>query len=391
MTNYSPNDVITLKGGQAQTTTHPGNLKFYKLCEERFEAFTKSASTDKKLSIIQEIISIISESGGKFYNLQGKKMKEAQIVAKIKDRFRQISKPKLVPNSSVGDYDVVFCSGGQNHLYPGNAKYRALLDTFASKYFAQLFDDSIQEESIDRYAIRDEIIQIVESRGGVFRGPNMRVVSKSTIHEKIHSRMKDIKKLIRSGKFKEPKDEESRLEEVYTLSKTGCTSVKSTITISEKDQLMKKKLYKEMSRTAIGQAKKGTSKSKKRQREQGYESDDSFDSQKFLSDDDDDDEDESDDENESEGENDTSTNSDTKEPKLTREERMKRRREIASLPPEELEKRMKQARPKRVKKIKKKEDIDEENEIEKRELTAYEKLRLEKIKRNQQRLKELGF
>jgi hypothetical protein len=315
-------------------------------------------------------------------------MKEPQIVAKIKDRFRQISKPKLVPNSSVGDYDVVFCSGGQNHLYPGNAKYRALLDTFASKYFANLFGDSIQEESIDRYSIRDEIIQIVESRGGIFRGPNMRAVGKSAIHEKIHSRMKDIKKLIRSGKFQEPKDEESRLEEAYTLSKTGCTSVKSTITISEKDQLTKKKLYKEMSRTAIGQAKKGSSKAKKRQREQGYESDDSFDSQNVLSDDDDD-EDESDNENESEGENDT--NGDTKEPKLTREERMKRRREIASLPPEELEKRIKQARPKRSKKIKKKEESDDENETEERELTAYEKLRLEKIKRNQKRLKDLGF
>ena len=43
------NDVITLKGGQAQTTTHAGNLKFYQLCEERFDAFTKSASTDQKL------------------------------------------------------------------------------------------------------------------------------------------------------------------------------------------------------------------------------------------------------------------------------------------------------------------------------------------------------
>ncbi|GFH43782.1 predicted protein [Chaetoceros tenuissimus] len=75
-----------------------------------------------------------------------------------------------------------------------------------------------------------------------------------------------------------------------------------------------------------------------------------------------------------------------------REERLKRRREIVSLPAEELEKRIQQ-QPKQKKEISKTEKTNgvETKIEERRELSEYEKLRLQKIKRNENRLKELGL
>lgn len=76
--------------------------------------------------------------------------------------------------------------------------------------------------------------------------------------------------------------------------------------------------------------------------------------------------------------------------KQLREERLKRRREIASLPAEELTERMRQPKRKRSKsRVEKRNDVG--IQFEERELTEYEKLRLQKIKRNENRLKELGL
>lgn len=392
---YSEFDVITLKGGQAQTTTHPGNLFFNKLCEDKHDEF-KSASESRKDAIAVEISTAISKRGGNFYDFRGNKMNDSKIKRKIYERFRTISKPKVVAHPTAGENDVVFCPGGQTHLYPANAKYRALLDTFAKEYFPYLFDKSIQEESIDQddlskkqLAVRNKAIKIIEDRGGVFRdGKSMRVLANKTVHGKIHDRMKIIKKSILTNKFVLPKDQESRVED-YTLKRTGCTSVKSTITVSEKNQLIQKKLHEELSSTAIGQAQ-----IKKKKQKQVFESDgsDDSDSQSFDSkclNDDDSDEDDSDGEVEGELAIDAISNS-MQASNLTRNDRLKRRNDLKSLPPDEFKRIMQQAKPKKSKRVKK-EDRNEDSDKEERELSEYEKLREKKVNRNTEKLRALGL
>jgi hypothetical protein len=139
---YSPNDVLTLKGAAAQQTTHPGNLIYYQLCEERFAEY-ESSSQQQRREICHEIAtSIVKKRGGVFRKYNGSKMDEKAAITKTKDRMRQIQKPKIVPPENVGEHDVVFKVGAANHLFPGNAKWRALLDKYVQRYWPELFPTS---------------------------------------------------------------------------------------------------------------------------------------------------------------------------------------------------------------------------------------------------------
>ena len=323
-------DVITLRGGAAQQTTHPGNLTLYKLCEERyaewFEALdgspppsvgaskSKSDANDGagsasgsgsgsgsgssgakqyRKGICLEIVRTIQKQGGTFRDGSGRTMSNWRAVVKTNDRMRQIAKPKVAPTKTVhggGDgtntdinihMDVVFKPGGANHLYPGNAKWRFLMDGYCTRYFPELFPVQVQEGpasvpppvpvpvpvpatpesssksegigenknnvlvpvpvsapvpdgkktkrlSLDQKNIQNEIIDITHERGGIFRGANLKELPRKATLQKIHGRFKDMKKLIKAGTW-HMDDSNCVNESKYILKNSGCTSTKLTV------------------------------------------------------------------------------------------------------------------------------------------------------------------
>jgi hypothetical protein len=104
--DFSTKDVLTLKGAAAQQTTNPGNLAYYKFCEERFAEYSKlSVASEKsqRRAICLEIVKAVNASGGIFRRYNGKPMDDSSAIAKTMDRMRQIQKPKMAVPPSVGE------------------------------------------------------------------------------------------------------------------------------------------------------------------------------------------------------------------------------------------------------------------------------------------------
>lgn len=303
-TNHGPKnsdfDVLSLIGGQAQKTKHEGNLNFKAICEKNLSAyFAEDADKD---AIIGDVVAAISAKGGRFLKKDGNEMEESKVYTKVKDCFRQMQKPKVAKGRKVGDNDVVISAGARSHIYPANAAYHTLTYALAPRYHPNLFDDSTEEDSIDQEALRCEIINHFEGRGGVFRGSNEKRISIQEVHEKIHQRMKDIKRDIKRQCLDDDGSDDGENEDA--------------------DAIETKIISKEA---------------------------------------------------------------------LTRDERLKHRNYLKSLSPDTREKTMQRARPKRAKKRLRKEESDEEPEEEEVELSDYEKMREQKVKRNLARLRELGL
>mmetsp|Transcript_41990 Transcript_41990/g.50382 ORF Transcript_41990/g.50382 Transcript_41990/m.50382 type:complete len:535 (-) Transcript_41990:2278-3882(-) len=231
------NDVLYAKGAAAQTMSNPGNLYFYTLCESRYEEYAALHASDLKRRIITgEIVSAVSASGGKFRTIRGGKMKYQAAIEKTRDRLRQIGKPKLRP-TGFGKNDVVSAKGAAVHLYPGNAKWHALLDEYVLSYYRDLVDASTGEILDDHLLIAaaqfkavyksrqkkkngtfskggvelrpsyqvdivNETIKVIHDREGKFRNEKMRELSHDSIEAKTHSRFKDLKKDLIAGKRK---------------------------------------------------------------------------------------------------------------------------------------------------------------------------------------------
>ena len=256
---YSPNDCITLKGAAAQQTTQPGNLLFYKLCEDRYSEFQElGRHVDHKLLRTELCATIVKEfqkvHNGRFLKHNGKVMDDDAAIEKARDRMRQIGKPKIVcPKSIVGDHDVVFTAGSRNHLFPGNPKFRALVDTYVPKYWPELFIEKANAgKKVDpdtglsivdlpqpqpwvpgssgkpdyQEDILEELIRIIEQEcHGKFMDGNYNVLGPNESSRYIHQRFKDIKKLVRAGKFK---PNPGNVED-YILTKSGHTSTQKIV------------------------------------------------------------------------------------------------------------------------------------------------------------------
>lgn len=260
------NDVLTLKGAAAQQTTHRGNLNYYALCEERFDRWAALDCDDpERKQICKEIVKIVSERGGVFRKASGGAMDIRAAIDKTNARFRQIAKPKLrVHTGMYGENDVVFAKGARNHMYPGNAKWRSLLDGYALSYHRDM--DKIEEKRKTTFFtpprpsyqvdIVEEVISIVEKRGGKFLDEKLKQLGHNVIVEKTHNRFKDMKKEIKSGKLvltatkkEEPTDDAGEDIQANNKSATsvviksrelvtpGFTSVKATV--SSKKELQK--------------------------------------------------------------------------------------------------------------------------------------------------------
>ncbi|KAL7446896.1 hypothetical protein ACHAXM_011678 [Skeletonema potamos] len=204
-------DVLYLKGAASQQTTHPGNLNYYALCEERFDEWSVLDCDDpKRKQICIEIVKIILQRGGVFHKASGGAMDIKAAVEKTSSRFRQIAKPKLRPHTGMyGENDVVFVRGARNHMYPGNAKWRTLLDGYAQRYHREM--KKLDEQCKSFYPAQtrpeymnevvEETVSIIKSRGGRFLDEKLKPLSHDVIIVKTHARFKDMKKEIKTGKL----------------------------------------------------------------------------------------------------------------------------------------------------------------------------------------------
>jgi hypothetical protein len=419
---YSPNDVLTLKGAAAQQTTHPGNLIYYQLCEERFAEY-ESSSQQQRREICHEIAtSIVKKRGGVFRKYNGSKMDEKAAITKTKDRMRQIQKPKIVPPENVGEHDVVFKVGAANHLFPGNAKWRALLDKYVQRYWPELFPtsecngstptatnlaDADADANADESAatqhppngrkkkpdyqvqLAHELIDIIKERGGKFRNATLTVVTeRDAVVRKIHDRFKDLKKYIKAGKYQSATSSRSggnaeTNADFYVLKRTGCTSAKVTVPHGQEQHIHIMKANK-------------MRKKKEKQDNDDSDDNDSFDS-KMLTDgkDSNDDSDnihyDSNDEYYYEEERRKANKLGQDE---ARHERLKRRAEAATASPAKNNNSQplpKRRRRRESNKIKEKLILRLPPVPPDHEISDYERLRFEKMKRNHERLAKLGL
>jgi hypothetical protein len=221
---YSTNNVLTLKGGAAQQTTHPGNLYYYGLCEEyypKYQACLQENDNDEneiqRKRSVEKVCNAVVEKvqqngGGIFRNYKGRPMQHKQAVEKTRDRFRQIARPKRVAPTSVSQNDVVWVVGGTNHLFEGNTKCRELIDSYVTKYWPNVYttsttDTRVEDEdeddppspkrSIPQYQldIIEEIVDTIHKTGGRFLGYSLRPLSSAAVKEKIHKRFRDLKRM----------------------------------------------------------------------------------------------------------------------------------------------------------------------------------------------------
>lgn len=334
--------------------------------------------------------------------------------------MRQIAKPKIRPDH-VNDNDVVFTRGANNHLYAGNAKWRTLLDHYVLDYYQEFVANGMndgrgpnkrQQYQID---IINEITSIVQRRGGTFRrGDNLEELDNDEIIKKTNARFKDLKKQLKKGKiFPQRSDttcntfsagvtikmeEESNgdaarngsvvahaelvADEKYILKKTGCTSVKKTVKTKKDLQNIEKETRLKWHKPASKRARKRSSGPKIKE----DDDDDGYESSMLASDNDDDDDDSGSDEEDAAH---AMIRLGKEKQKMDRIERLKRRRSGQPAPP--CPNASKKPRTKKIKKEEKDDESGVDEDTPKYELSEYEKLREEKIKRNQQRLVELGL
>lgn len=212
-------DVIMAKGAAAQTMTNPGNLYFYQLCDDRYDEFSLLVGWDpKRREIAEEIVDAIIESGGVFRTRSGGVMTRVAAIDKARDRLRQISKPKIRP-SGFGPNDVVAVQGAAFHLYPGNAKWHELLDRYVLTYFRDYKKGNGYRSHQPRnakgkfrkgkgynynrpphqYEIVDETIRIIHDLGGKFLDGRLNELSHQEAAQKTHNRFKDLKKHLIAG------------------------------------------------------------------------------------------------------------------------------------------------------------------------------------------------
>ena len=434
-------DVLFLKGAAAQQTKNPGNLIYYALCEERYDEYAAFPDNHpSKAEICRGIVDEVLRSGGKFRSPTGGTMTYASALQKTKDRMRQIAKPKIRPDH-VNENDVVFTRGANNHLYAGNAKWRLLLDQYVTRFYRDFIANGMKDREgaskrRPQYQIDiiNEVVSIIRKRGGTFRrGETLEALTDDEIIQKNVARFKDLKKELRKGRvFPIPqrsangtiacnntsatsdtiKTEEGSFDasgkdlvvmsfatpaalasvsgQSYTrmLSKPGCTSVKKTVKRAEDLKNLKKETRAKWRRGGgISSRRSNGTRIKDDDEDSGYDS-------SILPSDDD----------ESEGDGSGSSEEEefaalirlSKEKQnMDRRERLKRRRlgQPAPAPPRlrstASKRRKVSSIPKRQNKEEEGDDDDDEEEAY--EKSEYEKLREEKIKRNQRRLVELGL
>lgn len=216
------NDVLYAKGAAAQTMSNPGNLYFYQLCEEHYDEYMKLDPDDQQRKVIAlSIVDKIIAKGGKFHSPSGAALTKKAAVGKTQDRMRQISKPKLRP-SGFGEHDVVSARGAAIHLYPGNAKWHAVVDGYVLSYYRDEIDkngmyDLAKEAQLNKNKkkfvkkgekvkptyqddIVEEIISIIHKRGGKFCNERLKEMSHKEVVAKMHNRFKDLKKALKNCK-----------------------------------------------------------------------------------------------------------------------------------------------------------------------------------------------
>ena len=424
-------DVLFLKGAAAQQTKHSANLTYYALCEERYDEYAALPDNHpSKAEICRGIVGEVLRSGGKFRSPTGGTMTHASALQKTKDRMRQIAKPKIRPDN-VNENDVVFTRGANNHLYAGNTKWRSLLDQYVTRFYRDFIANGMKDREgaskrRPQYQIDiiNEVVSIIRKRGGTFRrGETLEALTDDEIIKKNVARFKDLKKELRKGRvfpqcsanatdaikteegsfdasekdvvvisFATPADLASVSGQSHTrmLSKPGCTSVKKTVKRAEDLKNLKKETRAKWRRGGDTSRRANGTRIKDDDEDSGY------DSSMLPSDDD-----------ESEGGGAKSDGADSSEEEefatltrlskerrnMDRQERLKRRRlgRPAPVPPRLRSTASKRPRVSSIQKIKRGEEEEDDDEEEAYEKSEYEKLREEKIKRNQRRLVELGL
>jgi hypothetical protein len=264
-------------------------------------------------------------------------------------------------------------------LFPGNAKWRALLDQYVERYWPEFFstkeDQTRDKPPINRrkpkfqVTIANELIDVIHKRGGKFRGTTLRVLEKEDIVKKIHERFKDVKKLLVKGQRITPNQD-------YILKRTGCTSVKTTVQHGLENRIYEKKKKKSKTKSV---------KTMKNVDDINASDDDSFGS-RILTDDE---------SEESDGDSNiayTSAKEGTKRIKRekqieSRNERVKRRAEILAQPANPHPRK----KPHRRRSTQQRMDRLLPPQKPNHEMSEYEKLRYEKIQRNHERLTQLGL
>jgi len=424
-------DVLFLKGAAAQQTKHSANLTYYALCEERYDEYAALPDNHpSKAEICRGIVGEVLRSGGKFRTPTGGTMTHASALQKTKDRMRQIAKPKIRPDN-VNENDVVFTRGANNHLYAGNTKWRLLLDQYVTRFYRDFIANGMKDREgaskrRPQYQIDiiNEVVSIIRKRGGTFRrGETLEALTDDEIIKKNVARFKDLKKELRKGRvfpqcsanatdaikteegsfdasekdvvvisFATPADLASVSGQSHTrmLSKPGCTSVKKTVKRAEDLKNLKKETRAKWRRGGDPSRRANGARIKDDDEDSGYDS-------SMLPSDDDESEGggaKSDGEDSSEEEEFATLTRLSKERRnMDRQERLKRRRlgRPAPVPPRLRSTASKRPRVSSIQKIKRGEEEEDDDEEEAYEKSEYEKLREEKIKRNQRRLVELGL
>ena len=315
---------------------------------------------------------------------------------------------------------MVFTRGANNHLYAGNAKWRTLLDHYVLDYYQEFVANGMndsggpnrrQQHQID---IINEITSIVQGRGGTFRrGDNLEELDNDEIIKKTNARFKDLKKQLKKGKVfpqrsattcntfsasvtikmeEKSNDDVAKngsvvaqaeliADEKYILKKTGCTSVKKRVKTKKDLQNLEKETRLKWHKPASKRESKRSNGPKIKE----DDDDDGYNSSMLASDNDDDGDSGSDEEEEAH----VLIRLGSEKQKMDRSERLKRRR--SGQPASLRSYTSKRSRTKKIKKEEKDEQDGGDEDMPKYELSEYEKLREEKIKRNQQRLVELGL
>lgn len=272
--------------------TNPGNLYFYQLCEESYDEYTSTKAptstglnedSDKRVAICTKIVDAVLATGGVFHKPDGSTLSKKEAIAKTRDRIRQIGLPKIRP-VGIGEHDVVSVRGAAVHLYPGIKNWHILIDGYVLSYFAELVDkNGVYVEALDTKEQRDsnkeekkeivqEIISIVQKRGGKFRDASLNELSNKEAIEKTKNRLKDLKKLLKNGKRKFIPHTAAAIESMKKgeisgsaagLSmerQGGFSSVKSTV--SSSSQLPKGKKRKASSKPDVSNDKEESKRSK---------------------------------------------------------------------------------------------------------------------------------